>query len=169
MVMLGTHAIQAPTDQVDFQQKMEEPGEHIKPAECNTCKTITQGFTTNSQRKRNQDSFVHIIDLKCLKCAPLVSSFRDFCRSRGKESKDLAIRSIGSGIACLQVWDGDYEPGMDWDLRLVKRGQGHPGTGRILDRDWAYIDMIKQWRRDCSILHGEKCNKPMKIWPARPA
>lgn len=61
--------------------------------------------------------------------------------------------------------------GLCWDLLLVKQDSvpDHVGTGRILDPDWADLDIVKQWKNRCLSSHGTKCENPMKIWPTHPA
>lgn len=43
------------------------------------------------------------------------------------------------------------------------------GIGRILDPDWADLDMLKKWIHDCSTRHGKSCDNPLKTWKVRPA
>jgi hypothetical protein len=53
-------------------------------------------------------------------------------------------------------------------LKLVDRpgkthGSSHGQCVHVLDREWIDLPAVRQWIYDCSELHGEKCDNPMKI------
>ncbi|KAH7011241.1 heterokaryon incompatibility protein-domain-containing protein [Ilyonectria destructans] len=58
-----------------------------------------------------------------------------------------------------------------WDV-LLARGRDEPQTpsyGRVLDPDWANLELARQWKKDCFTKHGDKCCNPFKIHHASPA
>lgn len=58
-----------------------------------------------------------------------------------------------------------------WDV-LLARGRDEPqtpGYGRVLDPDWADLELARQWKKDCFTKHGDKCCNPFKIHHVSPA
>ncbi|KAH7116418.1 hypothetical protein EDB81DRAFT_873324 [Dactylonectria macrodidyma] len=130
-------------------------------SDCKACQTIWRRLTDpeSSTEEINFGSFKEALSTECPTHKPLLQSFNDYVGMRERtfqksESKD----SLSMG-------------GYYWGLLLVKKDSvpSHPGTGRVLDPNWADLDMLKAWKKKCLSSHGAKCENPTKIWPTRPA
>lgn len=138
---------------------------------CKICHDIWRRFanpvTTN---EINLGSFEDATSSSCHRHGPLVEAFTVYCRDSVTESSDMGISKgyEGHGVCLIQSLS---KGGFVWDLLLVKQEsvQDHIGSGRILDPDWADLEVVKQWKNRCLSSHGVKCANPMKIWPTQPA
>ncbi|KAI9925558.1 hypothetical protein MW887_005939 [Aspergillus wentii] len=137
--------------------------------DCKICNDIWRRFedpkSTHEISLGRQDA----ASSKCPRHTPLVEQFKEYCGDE-RQCDDMGIREgYGEGSLCIIESLSDF--GIYWDLLLVKQDSdpGHVGTGRILDPDWADLDIVKRWKTQCLSSHGAKCHNPMKIWPTRPA
>ncbi|GAP86705.1 putative heterokaryon incompatibility protein [Rosellinia necatrix] len=98
-------------------------------------------------------------DAGCSRHAQLMQHFKD----AGAEIDRIEHRTWGPYL--VDSW------GHGWDLLLVNKPSepGCPGKHRVLDPDWADIDLLPLWKDRCLKTHGQKCENPMKIWKVRPA
>jgi len=130
----------------------------------------------DSLDKTSLGSFEEALSTQCPTHKPLVKGFIEHCRSRtdkwsrAKHSDDMGFLKLEKGHH-VEVFESISKLGASWDLLLVKRDSlpDHPGAGRVLDPDWADLDMLRRWKNLCLSSHGEKCANPMKILPVRPA
>lgn len=106
------------------------------PLDCKVCDTIWGYFSNDNKPRLNLGSFEDVLSSGCPRHTPLISSFRDYCRSKsGSYPKDVSGNIHMWGYR--QVLNLLHLTlGVSWNLTLVeKNGElGHVGTGRLLDR-----------------------------------
>lgn len=146
--------------------------------DCQICEDIWRRFAMQGPTAvLNLGPFETAISSGCRRHTPLVERFREYVEpSDGlhgatKLSEDVGFDSSHSmnGSPCL--YESVSELGLYWSLLLVKQNDvpSHIGKGRILDPDWADLDIVKRWKSACLSSHGTKCENPMKIPAIRPA
>ncbi|TQW00137.1 heterokaryon incompatibility protein [Cordyceps javanica] len=103
----------------------------------------------------------------CKNHGPLV---RDFIELLDKESTDVGFIKWRSGPAAMLVQSLKRKRRTVWDLLLVVEDlvPSHPGTGRILNPQWADLEIVAKWKNACLATHGTACENPMKIENIRP-
>ncbi|KAK7917985.1 hypothetical protein PG985_009859 [Apiospora marii] len=141
-------------------------------SDCTACQDIWNLFSDpKSAAAVNLGSFPEALSTSCPAHKPLVQAFRSHvadCEDAETQDVGLVCGADGHSVEMVQsISHGGYV----WHLLLVKDAsvESHPGTGRILDPDWANLGMLKEWKHDCLALHGKLCDNPMKIWETRPA
>ncbi|OCL15173.1 hypothetical protein AOQ84DRAFT_279507 [Glonium stellatum] len=145
--------------------------------DCEVCQNIWRRFADqDATHEINLGSFEDALSSQCPGHTPLVEHFRDYCRNCRKgdasfrDSDDMGIRAAVKGSS-ITLTESLSKLGLFWGLLLGKKDSvsNHPGTGRILDPDWADLDVVREWKNQCLSSHGPRCENPMKIWPTRPA
>lgn len=133
----------------------------------------------------NFGSYKNAMSSDCSMHLPLVKAFTDYCldmpndmneetaafyENRICESLDVGILA-GSKTGSAEFFESLSKLGVTWNLLLAKKSStiGHPGIGRIVDPEWADINMVKKWKQDSLKLHSSKCATPMKIPSTQPA
>ncbi|KAK8017202.1 HET-domain-containing protein [Apiospora marii] len=141
-------------------------------SDCTICQDIWNLFSDpKSAPAVNLGSFPDALSTSCPAHKPLVQAFHSHvadCEDAETQDVGLVCGADGHSVEMAQsISHGGYV----WHLLLVKDAsvESHPGTGRILDPDWANLGMLKEWKHDCLALHGKLCDNPMKIWNTRPA
>ncbi|KAK8057867.1 hypothetical protein PG996_011804 [Apiospora saccharicola] len=144
-------------------------------SDCTTCQDIWKLFSDpKSAHAVNLGSFQEALSTSCPNHKPLVQAFYDYVTD-SEEEADTETLDVGltrdAEDRSVRFDQSVADLGLFWHLLSVKDAavESHPGTGRILDPDWANLGMVKQWKRDCLTLHGHLCDNPMKIWNTRPA
>ncbi|KAF4440791.1 hypothetical protein F53441_12199 [Fusarium austroafricanum] len=96
--------------------------------------------------------------------------FFEICKREDTCSTSKDVRFFG-GDKKVTFWESISQGGYYWPLALVSRNaiSDHPGIARILDPDWAGLDVVNDWKGSCLSSHGATCNNPLKVWYARPA
>ncbi|KAH6879461.1 heterokaryon incompatibility protein-domain-containing protein [Thelonectria olida] len=146
------------------------------PADCKVCEDIWRRFAdAESNHEINLGSFEDALSTQCPFHKPLVQSFIEYVRGPDNiceepPSNDMGVTK-GFKDHSVTIFESISKLGQFWNLLLVKKDTipDHPGTGRVLDPDWADLDLLKKWKTECLSSHGAKCDNPMKIWPTRPA
>ncbi|KAK8091850.1 hypothetical protein PG997_002211 [Apiospora hydei] len=141
---------------------------------CKTCQGIWRRFTDLTFKDAvNFGPPAAALSTPCASHRPLVESFVKVFRSENRDiyrvTADMGIRRPGKEASPRLV--ESYSGGVFWDL-LLARPEGkpdHPGTTRVLDPDWADLDMLKRWKDECLSSHGVKCENPINVSPLRPA
>ncbi|KAI1087496.1 heterokaryon incompatibility protein-domain-containing protein [Rostrohypoxylon terebratum] len=145
---------------------------------CNVCRAIWSGLAeTEVSNSIDLGSFDEALSSSCPIHTPLVQRFKDYCRQPDATvGKDMiASQDVGtvprSKSHSASMYLSLSKLGAIWKLLLVNRTSvsNHPGNGRILDPDWADVDLLPRWKHECVTAHGTKCGNPLKIWPTRPA
>ncbi|KAI1017623.1 hypothetical protein LB504_003908 [Fusarium proliferatum] len=149
-----------------------------RPSDCTTCQAIWQRFTGDEFTDEiNLGSFEEALSTQCLTHKPLVQMFFDHIYAGGDylDSQDVGFDAGCEGHSVmfqetLSGYDKHFR-GEVWNLLLVKKDSitDHPGNGRILDSDWADLDILNKWKHTCLSSHGAKCENPLRIWHTRPA
>ncbi|KAH7116513.1 hypothetical protein B0J13DRAFT_599977 [Dactylonectria estremocensis] len=145
-------------------------------SDCKACQTIWQRFADPEfQDEVNFGTFEEALCTQCPTHKPLVQTFVDYIRTPPPtfprpESRDMGITKGVTGNS-VGLFESISKLGCFYNLLLVKDNSdpGHAGTGRVLDPDWADLEVLNEWKKRCLTLHGSKCQNPMKIWPTRPA
>jgi hypothetical protein len=143
-------------------------------SDCSICHDIWRLFSEpDTNHKVNLGSFDEALSSPCPRHTPLVKQFRDHCISGGhirEQPNDVGFIKRGSGSSAT-LTQSLSNLGAYWNLLLVKRDTvpDHPGTGHLLDSDWADLDMAKRWKSECLQSHDEKCQNPLKVWSTQPA
>ncbi|KAK8109087.1 hypothetical protein PG984_014888 [Apiospora sp. TS-2023a] len=146
---------------------------------CQTCQDIWRRFTDPTfQDAINFGSPADALSTSCAAHRPLVERFVDVLRAEkpGRAlpaTTDIGIsrahpKQAGRPRVCESLSNG----GIFWELLLAQpegRPDHHPGTARVLDPDWADLEMLKGWKDECLLSHGSKCENPMRIPSVRPA
>ncbi|KAF5643122.1 heterokaryon incompatibility protein [Fusarium sp. NRRL 52700] len=146
-------------------------------SDCPICKAIwIQLSDPESASDINLGSSEEALSTKCPNHKVLLEKFNDYVVSQGPHSEEFNNNSIVE----IQKPRKDYSTNISqlsskggywWSLLLAKKNDvpGHPGNGRILDRDWADVETVKKWKNECISSHGVKCENPLKVWHTRPA
>ena len=132
---------------------------------CQTCDDIGKAFTTTEPRDRIYlGTFEQAKASGCPTHTPLLQTFQGLRDLSDQDEIEMITAREDSSVCLRRAGGGPY-----WDLLIVKQAtEGHPGSGRILNPDWADVELVKQWKDMCMELHGSKCDNPMKIQPMRP-
>ncbi|OJJ06294.1 hypothetical protein ASPVEDRAFT_32602 [Aspergillus versicolor CBS 583.65] len=134
-------------------------------ASCQACNDISKAFTKDGHEGNiNLGSFEQAKASGCPTHTPLLQAFQDLRDLPDSDEVELMTAKKGRSASLRRAGGGPY-----WDLVLVKKdNEGHIGTGRILNPDWAEAGSIKQWKDMCIESHGPRCDNPMKVQPVRP-
>lgn len=140
---------------------------------CPTCKAIWLQFADpESAPEINLGTYKEALSTTCQNHKELLQRFIDYVLSQGEtfDQRVMGFRKShkGNSISLSQSLNGT---GHLWDLLLVKKDDvpNHPGNGRVLDKNWADVEIIKRWKHKCVASHGARCENPLKVWPTRPA
>lgn len=143
---------------------------------CETCHHIWRRLSeAGSEEPISLGSAEEALSAKCPVHKSLVEAFIGFLSGDGASLVGLSDMGIGARPEagpgeCVYFTESISKGGRNWPLLLVQKTSvpGHPGTGRILSPDWADLDMIRRWKRECVLFHGTRCENPLKIWHTRP-
>lgn len=148
-------------------------------AGCEVCQHIIHLLTeSGSADPINLGSAEEVLVTQCSVHKPLIKAFVEYLSGQGASSlaglDDVGIGSRPPGAEageCVYLTESVSNRGRNWPLLLVNKNTvlDHPGTGRILDQDWADLGLLKIWKDECLSSHGIKCENPLKIWHTRPA
>ncbi len=143
---------------------------------CEVCSDLWQLISEPSDVKQsiNLGSFEDALLSQCPDHTRIVDEFK---RSGGND-EHFNLRA-SSDVGFIKGRDGHSTTlsesitklGLTWNLLAVHKPEvpDHPGNGRVLDRDWIDLNLIKQWRQDCLSLHGGRCDNPLRIPSVGPA
>lgn len=141
--------------------------------DCSTCKAIWHQFADPETAPRiNLGTYKKALSTTCPNHRPLVQSFVDFLNSdddlNENDMMGLSPPPKGSSVAITQSFS---DGGCVRFLLLVKKDNvdNHPGSGRLLNPDFADLETVKKWKHRCVSSHGPKCDNPLKVWSVRPA
>lgn len=145
-------------------------------AGCEVCQHIIQRLTeTGSADSISFGSIEGALSTECLIHKPLIEAFVEFLGSPasslvGVDDMGLGSRPWAGPGECVYLTESVTNGGRNWPLLLVNKSTvpDHPGTGRILDHNWADLNLLKGWKHECLSNHGSKCENPLKIWHTRP-
>ncbi|KAK7937646.1 HET-domain-containing protein [Apiospora aurea] len=141
---------------------------------CKSCQDIWRRFTDPTFK--DAVSFgppAAALSTPCPIHRPLVESFVKVLRSENtgiyRATAAMSIRKPGKEASPRLV--ESYSGGVFWDLLLARPDDkpDHPGTTRVLEPDWADLDMLKRWKDECLSSHGAKCESLIHVFPSRPA
>lgn len=148
-------------------------------AGCEVCQYIMHLLTeSGSAGPMNLGSAEEALATNCQFHKPLTKAFVDFLSGQGSAPlaglDDLGIGSRpppAEAGECVYLTESVSKGGRSWPLLLVnkKTVPDHPGTGRVMDQDWADLGLLKSWKDECLLSHRMKCENPLKIWHTRPA
>ncbi|XDG04010.1 hypothetical protein ABKA04_003625 [Annulohypoxylon sp. FPYF3050] len=145
---------------------------------CSICRALWHGLADiDVANNINFGSFDEALSSPCPIHTPLVQRFKDYCQQPNSivENDTMASRDVGvvprSKSHSASMYLSLSKLGQVWKLLLVNKtsAPNHPGNGRILNPDWADVDLLPRWKHECMTAHGTKCENPLKIWPTRPA
>ncbi|KAI0896574.1 heterokaryon incompatibility protein-domain-containing protein [Annulohypoxylon nitens] len=145
---------------------------------CNICRALWHGLADiDVANNINFGSFDEALSSSCPIHTPLGQRFKDYCQQPNSivENDTMASRDVGvvprSKSHSASMYLSLSKLGQVWKLLLVNKTSvpNHPGNGRILNPDWADVDLLPRWKHECMTAHGTKCENPLKIWPTRPA
>lgn len=152
------------------------------PSDCETCQNIWRRFAQpDSTHEVNLGSFKQALTTQCHTHKPLVQAFAEYVSEDEEDEENNSVSSeqnsgdvgitTGSPGNSVTISQSISKLGYCWELLLAKKDSvpHHPGTGRILNPEWADVDTLKQWKKQCLSTHGATCENPMKIWSTRPA
>lgn len=114
-------------------------------------------------------SFKDVAATTCPGHGPVVKAFAEYCGDDDPDSTDVGFRKSGADDP-VSLFASLEHLGLVWSLLLVKKDQdpSHPGTGRILNPEWADLDRVVAWKNTCLTEHGEACENPIKIPNTQP-
>lgn len=150
-------------------------------AGCEVCQDIMHLFTKCSSHSIRLGSIEETLATKCQFHKPLIKAFVEFWSDHSDPPpagwNDLCIRyrppTVRAGECVYLTAFPAVGRELHWPLLLVNKCTPtvpqHPGTGRVLDKDWADLSLLKRWKDACLSLHGTKCENPLRIWHTRPA
>ncbi|KAF4331605.1 heterokaryon incompatibility [Fusarium beomiforme] len=140
-------------------------------AGCQTCRAIWQRLTSEQPLEGNVNlgSFDEALSTSCPHHKPLLQAFYEE-HNEVSTSKDVGFRSDAQRHH-IYLTESVSSLGVCWRVALANNNSvpNHPGTVRLLDPDWADLDILKKWKDACISSHGAVCHNPLKIWYARPA
>ncbi|RGP71732.1 heterokaryon incompatibility [Fusarium longipes] len=147
-------------------------------AGCRTCCAIWQRLTSEQpvEGTFSVGSFDEALSTDCPRHKPLLQAFYDYTGYKDEDgyenstSKDVGFWSGGDGHH-VHLTESVSSLGMCWSVALIKDSSvpNHPGTVRVLDPDWADLDVLNRWKDACISSHGAICHNPLKVWHVRPA
>ncbi|KAJ4152206.1 hypothetical protein NW765_017715 [Fusarium oxysporum] len=145
-------------------------------SDCPTCEAIWCLFADpESFSEVSFGSHQDIASIKCPNHKELAQTFSDFILSEDHEGEqfengDMGLKRLHKGLDVMIIHSLS-KLGSGWNLRLANKHDipSHPGHVRLLDTKWADVEILKKWKHRCLSSHGEKCENPLKVWPARPA
>lgn len=138
--------------------------------DCEICRQLWRLFVEpDCQESINLGSFKDAAATTCPGHGPLVKAFVAHCEGSERESTDVGFSKMGAGSP-VELIQSLKHLGMVWSLLLVKKDNdpSHPGTGRILNPEWADLDTVVEWKNTCLTTHGETCKNPIKIPKTQP-
>ncbi|KAH7002946.1 hypothetical protein EDB82DRAFT_542701 [Fusarium venenatum] len=145
-------------------------------SDCSTCKAIWHQIADpESAPELNLGTYEQAFSTTCPNHKLLVQGFIDSIRSRGNDFEEYNNGDLGFPKRIkghhASILQSISEYGHQWRLILINRKEvsNHPGDGRILHKDLADIETVKQWKQRCLDSHGAECQNPYRVSPARPA
>ncbi|KAK5074382.1 hypothetical protein LTS08_005335 [Lithohypha guttulata] len=142
---------------------------------CDICTDIYRYFADpKSNHRIKLGSFDEALASPCQAHTPIVKAFREhveriIAQGAVRDTRDVGFMRTGTGSATLT--QSLSKLGVCWSFLLAEKPglMEHPGTGRILDPEWADIEIVNKWKRQCLMSHGMECDNPMKLPSIKPA
>ncbi|RGP61387.1 heterokaryon incompatibility [Fusarium longipes] len=143
---------------------------------CEVCQAIWQRLVSDDEYKHiiSLGSFEEALTTECPHHKPLVEAFYKYTGnddgSNNDKSREIRVE-FSTKKNTIQLDETVDFCGYSCELVLVEKDSvsHHPGTGRILDAEWADLSVLTTWKDACLSSHTNSCHNPLKIWPARPA
>ena len=143
----------------------------METLECKVCQDIWRLFSQpHGAKKVVLGSLSEAMSSRCPRHTPLVERFRVECgEEESKKWHDMGLIPQ-NGDSSVTMTESVTKLGCFMNLLLVKQDStvDHVGTGRVMDPDWADLDLVKRWKTECITSHGARCENPLKIWRMRP-
>lgn len=166
------NSLAMPDDHDSHDKPVAVPSPPEWPGECEACRQIWRLFAQpESTHKLKLGSFEEVLATQCHTHGPLVQEFTEYLHERSPTTGSDGVGIYRSEEHSLTIKQSLSKSCPIWSLLLMKKDSvpHHPGTGRILNPDWADLGMLKYWKQQCLSTHGAKCENPMRIWRTRPA
>lgn len=138
--------------------------------ECEVCEFILEVLTAQERDSIYRTSCHFIdgkIDINCPGHRPLFQYLLDKIPKSDYREALIEIRKNEEYYARIQLrcqWEEISSSVAEWHITIENER-----FGRRVDREWANIGLVRGWKERCMVEHGDQCNNPWKIPPARPA